>query len=59
MLLEFFKKKLNDRLQRELWTKVYIESLSQGNEKDYCRVMADNAVSAYNNKFVQVKINLK
>ena len=57
-MLSYFKRILNARLTRELWTKVCVEAMSQGNDKDYSKTSADNAVVAYNQKFVQVKIKL-
>ena len=58
MLLDFFKKKLNDRLTRELWVKVYVETMNEGHGSDFAKSSADNSVVAYNNKFVKVKIKL-
>lgn len=57
-MLNYFKKILNARLTRELWVKIYVEAMSNGNSKDYSQLAADNAVVAYNEKFIQVKIKL-
>jgi len=58
-LKKFIKESLNYRLTREIWVKVYSDSMNEGNDAEFSKLAADNSVVAYNQKFVKLNVKLK
>ena len=57
-LKKFLLDQLNIKLTRKLWVSTYVYYVNEGQDKDYCKQMADVAVTAYSEKFIKVKIKL-